>query len=86
MNDIAKNIPIVNVSLEYRQVGHQSTMLEVEGKFLNIHVSILIDSGSSLSYIASKEVEKCKLSKEKQQNATVVIAGDKGKNESYGNS
>ena len=72
MNDIARNIPIVNVSLEYRQVDHQSTMLEVEGKVLNIHVSILIDSGSSLSYIAPKVVEKCKLSKEKQKNAWLV--------------
>ena len=72
VNDIARNIPIVNVSLEYRQVYHQSTMLEVEGKVLNIHVSILIDSGSSLSYIASKVVEKCKLSKEKQKNAWLV--------------
>ena len=44
VNDIARNIPIVNVSLEYRQANHQSTMLEVEGKILNIHVSILIDS------------------------------------------
>ena len=72
MNDIARNIPIVNVSLEYRQVDHQSTMLEVEGKVLNIHVSILLNSGSSLSYIASKVVEKCKLSKEKQKNAWLV--------------
>ena len=72
VNDIARNIPIVNVSLEYRQVDHQSTMLEVEGKVLNIHVSILIDSGSSLSYIAPKVVEKCKLSKEKQNNAWLV--------------
>ena len=72
MNDIARNIPIVNVSLEYQQVDHQSTMLEVEGKVLNIHVSILIDSGSSLSYIAPKVVEKCKLSKEKQKNAWLV--------------
>ena len=68
----AINIPIVNVSLEYRQADHQSTMLEVEGKILNIHVSILIDSGSILSYIAPKVVEKCKLSKEKQKNAWLV--------------
>ena len=67
MNGIAKNIPIVNVSLEYRQADHKSIMLEVEGKVLNIHVSILIDSGSSLSYIAPKVIEKCKLSKEKQK-------------------
>ena len=72
VNDIDRNIPIVNVSLEYRQADHQSTMLEVEGKFLNIHVSILINSGSSLSYIAPKVVEKCKLSKEKQKNAWLV--------------
>ena len=65
MNDIARNIPIVNVSLEYRQVDHQLTMLIVEGKSLNIHVYILINSGSSLSYIAPKVVEKCKLSKKK---------------------
>ena len=82
MNDIAKNIPIVNVSLEYQQADHQSTMLKVEGKVLNIHVSILIDSGSSLSYIASKVVEKCKLSNEKQKKCMVGIVGDKGKNES----
>ena len=69
VNDIGKNIPIVNISLEYLHAEHQSTMLEVEGKFLNIHVSILIDSGSSLSYISPKLVEKCKLSKEKQKNA-----------------
>ena len=67
MNDIAMNIPIVNVFLEYLQVDHQSTMLEVEGKVLNIYVSILIDSGSSSSYIAPKVVEKCKLIKEKQK-------------------
>ena len=85
LNGIARNIPIVNVSLEYRQVDHQSTMLEVEGKVLNIHVSILIDSGSSLSYIAPKVVEKCKLSKEKKK-CMVGIAGDTSKNESYGDS
>ena len=61
-------------------------MLEVERKFLNIHVSILIDSGSSLSYIASKVVEKCKLSKENPKKCMVGIARDKGKNESYGDS
>ena len=51
-------------------------MLEVEGKVLNIHVSILIDSGSSLSYIASKVVEKCKLSKEKQKERRVELQGE----------
>ena len=47
-------------------------MLEVEGKILNTPVSILIDSGASLSYIVAKIVEKCKLVKEKQKNAWLV--------------
>ena len=72
MNDIARNIRIVYVSLEYRHADHQSTMLKVEGKVLNIHVSILINSESSLSYITPKVVEKCKLSKEKPKNVWLV--------------
>ena len=36
-------------------------MLEVEGKISNMSVSILIDSGASLSYIAPRVLEKCNL-------------------------
>ena len=43
INDIAMNIPIINASLEDRQVDHQSTTLEIEGKILNTLASILID-------------------------------------------
>ena len=43
VNDITMNIPIINASLEYRQVDHQSTMLEIEGKILNTPASILIN-------------------------------------------
>ena len=66
VNDVARNIPIINATLEDRKADHQSTMLEVEGKILNTTVSILIDSGSSLSYITPIIVEKCKLLKEKK--------------------
>ena len=37
-------------------------MVEVEGKINQIHISILIDPGVSLSYISPNLVEKCKLS------------------------
>ena len=47
-------------------------MLEVEGKILNTLVSILINSGASLSYIVPRVVEKCKLVKGKQKNAWLV--------------
>ena len=72
VNDIAINVTRINVSLEDRQSDHQSTMLEVEGKILNTHVFILIDSRAGLSYIAPTTVEKCNLLKEKQKNAWLV--------------
>ena len=63
VNDIARNIPKINVALDNRKADHQSTMVEVEGKISNTFVSILIDLGASLSYIAPRVLEKCKLSK-----------------------
>ena len=72
VNDIARNIPRINGALEDQQENHQSTMLEVEGKILNTYVSILTDSRASLSYIAPRVVEKCKILKEKKKNAWLV--------------
>ena len=53
--------------MEDRKSDHQSTMLEVEGKILNTHVSIIIDLGYSLCYITPRVFEKCKILKEKQK-------------------
>ena len=72
VNDITNNIPIINASLEYQHEDHQSTILDVEGKILNTHVSILIDLGAILSYIAPRVVEQCKIFKEKQKYAWLV--------------
>ena len=36
-------------------------MVEVQGMIQNFFVSVLIDPGSSLSYISPSIVEKCKL-------------------------
>ena len=44
VHDMARNIPIINTALENRQVDHQSTMLEEEGKISNTAITILIDS------------------------------------------
>ena len=41
-------------------------MLEVEGRVLDIGVSILIDYGENLSYIAPEVVEKWNLHKQKK--------------------
>ena len=48
-------------SLENRRMDHQTSMVEVQGMIQNFSVSILLDLGSSLSYISPSIVEKCKL-------------------------
>jgi hypothetical protein len=63
VGDMGKYIHKINVSLEGRQVDHQSTVVEIEGKIQNKQVSILIDPGESLSYITPSLVESCKLEK-----------------------
>ena len=57
VNDNAWNIPSISVSLEDRQVEHQSTMTEIEGIIFDQTVSILIDTGENLSYISPDIVE-----------------------------
>ena len=47
-------------------------MVEVEGVINQTLVTILIDPGASLSYIAPQIVEKCKLSVEKFENSWLV--------------
>ena len=77
------NIPRTNVALENRKPNNQFTMLEVEGKISNTYVSILIDSGASLSYIAPRVLEKCKLSKEKKKNGMVGTISDMNEKKSF---
>ena len=57
IGDIARTIPRVNVALENRQEDYQTSMVEVEGKINQIPISILIDPGTSLSYISPNLVE-----------------------------
>ena len=47
-------------------------MVEVEGMINQTPITILIDPGSSLSYISFKMVEKCKLPVEKFENYWLV--------------
>ena len=53
LNDIARNIPQINVSLKDHQVDNQYTMLEVEVKISNTTISILIDSSASFKLYCS---------------------------------
>ena len=58
-------MPRINVALENRQAEYQTSMVEVEGMLNHKPISILIDPGSSLSYVSPSLVEKSKLPVEK---------------------
>lgn len=57
MEYVARCMHIINDALEDRQIEYLSTMVELEGKICNHAILVLIDSGSSLSYMSQKLVE-----------------------------
>ena len=72
IGELARSIPRINAALENRQDEYRTSMVEVEGMINQIPVTILIDPGASLSYIAPQIVEKCKLSVNKFENSGLV--------------
>ena len=58
---MANEMHRINAALENQQTYHQTSMVEVQGMIQNFSVSILIDQGSSLSYIYPSIVKNCKL-------------------------
>ena len=59
MGDIGKKFHWINESLEDRHADHQSAIVDIEGTLSNQNLSILIDSGATLSYITPKIMENC---------------------------
>jgi hypothetical protein len=72
INDVAKSMPQIYAVVDNKQDDHQDSMVEMEGMITNHLVSILIDPGSNLSYIAPKVVYKCKLQPHKHINPWLV--------------
>jgi hypothetical protein len=62
---IVKDMRIIYATLNDRKEEYQSNMIEVEGKIINHHVVILIDSGESHCYIDPKIVDRLHLEKSK---------------------
>ena len=54
-------MPRIYVALDNNQANYQSWVVELEGIIAKQLVSILIDLGPSLSYVAPQTVDKCKL-------------------------
>ena len=72
IGELARTMPRINAALENRQAEYQNSMVEVKGMINQTPVTILIDPGASLSYLAPKMVEKCKLPVEKFENSWLV--------------
>ena len=72
VRELARSMPRINAALENRQVEYLTSMVEVEGMMNQTPITILIAPGASLSYIAPKIVEKCKLSVDKFENSWLV--------------
>ena len=60
---MASIVPRIYAALEGRQADHQSIVVEVVGKIAEQSVSVLIDHGSTHSYITPRIVEICSFKK-----------------------
>jgi hypothetical protein len=65
-------MPQIYAALDNREAEHQASVVETEGTIVNHLVSILIDPGSNLSYVAPQTVEKCKLQQVKHVKSWLV--------------
>jgi hypothetical protein len=72
IEDVGGSMPRIYATLENRQVDYQSHTIEVEGKFDNQPIVILIDSRSSRRYIDPNLVERFKLKKCKHEKSWLV--------------
>jgi hypothetical protein len=54
-------MPQIYAVVDNKQANHQASVVEMEGMIANHLVSILIDPGSNLIYVAPQVVDKCKL-------------------------
>ena len=66
MGQVVRAAPRIYAAvLEDSQADHQSSVVEVAGKIVEQSVSILIDPGSTHSYITPRVVEVCAFTKVK---------------------
>ena len=67
VGQVARAVPRIYVALEDRQADHQSMVVEVASKIVEKSISILIDPGSTHSYITPRVLEICAFKKLKHR-------------------
>jgi hypothetical protein len=82
VGDVGKSLHQINAVMDGRQDDHQSTVVEIEGKINNTHISVLIDPGATLSYIAPGVVDSNKLKKTRHAKSWLVQLANMNKKKS----
>jgi hypothetical protein len=72
VGDMGRSMHRINATIDGRQVDHQSSVVEIEGKINDTRISILMDLGATLSYITPDVVELTKLKKLKHVKSWLV--------------
>ena len=72
VGQVARAVPRIYAAMEDCQADHQSTVVEVAGKIVEQSISILIDLGSTHSYITPRVVESCAFKKVKHRKYWLV--------------
>ena len=72
VEDVLRTTPQIYVALDNHQADHQSTIVEVGGKIAKKSISVLIDRGSTHSYVSPKVVEIFLLGNTKHNNSWLV--------------
>jgi hypothetical protein len=72
VKDMGINVPGIYVALDNKKGRYQSHMIEVEGMINNKTITILIDPGSSHSYIDPKMVESFHLLRNKHRKSWLL--------------
>jgi hypothetical protein len=69
---VARSVPQIYAAMDNNQDDHQASVVEIEGMISNHLVSVLIDLGSNLSYVAPEAVDKCKIQPQKHTKPWLV--------------
>ena len=72
VGQVARAFLGIYAALEDHQADHQSTVVEVAGKIVAQSISILIDPGSTHSYIAPRVVDICAFKKVNHSKSLLV--------------
>ena len=72
VEDVGRSLHRINAVMDGQQDDHQSTVVDVQGKINNTLVSVLINLGATLSYVAPGVVDSNKLKKIRHEKSWLV--------------